>query len=110
MVCQRMQGHMPPARRASRFVHRRGDMMSLEQYDRKQMAVVVAIAGARKVLRGSAFYLREPPLGNCLKIVISDDDGLEILLKEDEWTGQIVKDEKYGCDYCVSLDQNWCAN
>jgi|RhiMetdeSRZDD1v2_1073273.scaffolds.fasta_scaffold457029_1 hypothetical protein len=110
MVSQRMQGHMPPARRAMRFVQRRGDVMSFEQYDQKQMAVVVAVGGVRKVLRGSASYLREPALGNCLRIVIADEEGLEILLKEDEWSGKIVKDEKYGCDFCVSLDPTWCAN
>jgi hypothetical protein len=101
---------MPPARRAKRFVQRRGDVMSLEQYDQKQMAVVVAVQGVQRVLRGSAFYLREPPLGNCLRIVIADEGGLEILLKEDEWSGKIVKDEKYGCDFCICLDETWCAN
>jgi hypothetical protein len=110
MVCQRMPGHMPPARREMRFVQRRGDMMNLEKYDKKQMAVVVAVGGVRKVLRGSAFYVSEPAVGNCLRIVIADEDGLEILLKEDEWSGTIVKDEKYGCDFCVSLDPTWCAN
>lgn len=110
MVCQRMRGHMPPARRDARFVRRRGVMMSLEQFDQKQMAVVVAVDGVRKVLRGSALYLRDPRLGNCLRIVIADEEGLEILLKEDEWSGKIVKDEQYGCDFCVSLDPTWCVN
>lgn len=111
MVSQRMRGHMPPARRAMRFVQRRGDVMSLAQFDRKQMAVVVSVLGARRVLRGSATYVQDSTLGNCLRIDVPEDaDGLEILLKEDEFAGKIVQDQKYGCDYCVCLDQECCTN
>ena len=114
MVSQRMPGHMPPAKRSLlRFVQRRGVVMSLEQFDQKRLAVVVPVPGASTVLRGTALYVNDPAVGNCLRIPIVDEasTGLEILLKEEDWAGKIVKDEKYGCDFVVVLDQQqWCAN
>jgi hypothetical protein len=79
-------------------------MMSLEQYNLKRLAVVFPVGGGGKVLRGTAVYECDPTVGNCLKIPITDETGLEILLKEDEWLGKIFKDETYGCDFVAKLD------
>ena len=84
--------------------------MSLAQYDRKRMAVVMPIRGERKVLRGSALYLRDEKLGNCLRIDSQEEPRMELFLKEDQWVGKIVKDETYGCDFCVCLDHDRRAN
>jgi hypothetical protein len=85
-------------------------MLNLAQYDQKRMAVVVLVGTSKMVLRGGALYVRDATLGNCLRIDSQEEAGVEFLLQEDQFTGQIVKDDRYGCDFCVWFGENCCAN
>ncbi|HUE73920.1 MAG TPA: hypothetical protein VMP01_23775 [Pirellulaceae bacterium] len=86
--------------------------MTLQECDQKAVAVVVAIQGEPRVLRGSAAYFVDSALGNCRCIKIDDPKsaGAEHLLREGEWSGRMTPDATYGCDAIVYLDQNHCPS
>jgi hypothetical protein len=90
----------------------RDGSMSLKECDQKIVAVVMTIQGVQRVLRGTAAYLADSTLGNCLRITIDDQNsgGGELLLREGEWGGKITPDRTYGCDAVVYLDQNPCPS
>jgi hypothetical protein len=84
---------------------RQGMAFVLEQLDQKQVAVELTIAGEVRILRGAADYIRDPHLGECLRIVTGEKDGRsELLLKQSEWAGSIAVDDRHGCDYRIRLD------
>ena len=99
-------------RRVKRAAAGRGGSMTLKECDQKIVAVVVAIQGVPRVLRGTAAYFVDSTLGNCLRINIDDSEsaGAELLLRESEWRGKITPDTTYGCDAVVYLDQNRCPS
>ncbi len=81
-------------------------MISLEQLNQRRVAVEIAIAGDVRVLHGAADYIRDPHLGECLRIVTGDADGnAELLLRTSEWNGTISVDDRHGCDYRIQLNQ-----
>jgi hypothetical protein len=99
-------------RRMQRFSAGRCRSMKLKECDQKSVAVVVAIQGVQQILRGKASYFSDPTLGNCLRIAIVDPEsvGVELLLRESEWSGTIAPDTEHGCDAVVYLDQNRCPS
>lgn len=99
-----------PTRRRRRDIFGGGVMLNLAQYDQKRMAVVVPMGTSKMVLRGDALYVHDATLGNCLRIDSQQEAGVEFLLQEDQFAGRIVKDDRYGCDYCVSFGENLCKN
>ncbi len=109
---RRRVGYVLQPRRAKRPAVGRGRSMTLKECDSKVVAVVVAIGGVQRVLRGSASYFNDSTLGNCLRIKLDDADsaGVELLLRESEWSGQIKPDNAYGCDVVVYLDQHRCPS
>ena len=86
--------------------------MTLRECDQKVVAVIVTIQGDERVLRGTASYIADPTLGSCLEINLDDPDsiGVDLVLRESEWTGKIASDETYGCDAVVHLDRNRCPS
>lgn len=109
---QRSVEAMLKLRRVKRVAVGGNGSMTLKECDQKAVAVVVAIQGEPRVLRGSAAYFVDSALGNCLCIKIDDPEsaGVEILLRESEWCGKITPDTTYGCDAVVYLDQNHCPS
>ena len=51
---------------------------------------------------GTAAFMCDETLGNVLKITLDGGQGSkqEIMISETEWTGLIVADHEYGCDFC----------
>lgn len=79
--------------------------ISLEQLDRKTVAVELTIAGEVRVLRGVGNYVHDELLGDCLRIAPDDPESqVEIFLRQSEWAGPIVLDDQHGCDYRIRLD------
>ncbi|HUE70716.1 MAG TPA: hypothetical protein VMP01_07480 [Pirellulaceae bacterium] len=109
---QRSVEAMLQLRRVKRAAVGRDGSMTLKECDQKAVAVVAAIQGEPRVLRGSAAYFVDSALGNCLCIKIDDPEsaGVELLLCESEWRGRITPDATYGCDAIVYLDQNHCLS
>jgi hypothetical protein len=81
--------------------------VNLSQCDGKRVAVVLALQGKAKVLRGLASYSHHEILGNALRIAIqTQPDAMaipEILLAEDSWRGEISAGALYDCDLCIRL-------
>ncbi|HUE73452.1 MAG TPA: hypothetical protein VMP01_21415 [Pirellulaceae bacterium] len=78
--------------------------ISLEQLDRKTVAVELTIAGEVRILRGVGNYVHDEVLGDSLRIALDDPDSqTEILLRKSEWAGPIVLDDQHGCDYRIRL-------
>ncbi len=86
--------------------------MTLKECDQKVVAIVMAVQGVERVLKGNAVYLTDPILGNCLRVTIDDPEatGVELLLRESEWKGTITPDTTYGCHAIIYLDQNRCPS
>jgi hypothetical protein len=81
--------------------------VNLSQCDGKKVAVVLAVQGKAKVLRGMASYSQHEILGNALRIAIQDQPEAaaipEILLAEANWQGEISAGTPYDCDLCIRL-------
>jgi hypothetical protein len=71
------------------------------------IAVEVSQNGRKQTLRGTAIYDRDPDLGSVLKIKVRENWGdFEIILREDEFEGEIMGGGTSGCKYqiCLSSD------
>jgi hypothetical protein len=81
--------------------------MTLRECDGQDVAVVVALQGESRTLRGTATYLADLTLGSCLSVQIDEPNssGIDLLLREDEWTGRITPGESQGCFAIIYLDQ-----
>ena len=76
-------------------------------YDGKRVAVVLAIQGENRVVRGRAEWLWDATLGRVLRIFIDgpENSGMpEILLAPDALEGAVELDSEYGCDICIRLE------
>ena len=80
--------------------------IALEHLDEKKVAVELTVGGTVRTLRGIAQYVRDPDLGECLRVPTGDEEGhIELLLRKDEWSGTIEVDTSHGCDYRIRLNQ-----
>jgi hypothetical protein len=83
-----------------------GRAKSLRELDRKQIAVVIGRDRIQSVLRGIAHHLQisqEHLLQ--IRIRLDQHPGTPVFeIKESEWSGDIVRDDQYGCDYQLRLD------
>ena len=84
------------------------DPSKLPLLDGKRVAVVVNLAGGIRVFRGVGVYDRDHVLGNVLWVELDQppqaDGDPVIVFHETLWTGEVVRDEEYGCDYVLSID------
>jgi hypothetical protein len=82
----------------------------LKQFDQKRMVVELTMQGEKRLLPGVATYSVDPTIGKCLRIALDDPASgpLEILLSEQNWSGEIVPDTTHGAEYLVRLTQVNC--
>jgi hypothetical protein len=77
---------------------------ALRELDQHSVAVELNVQGQARLVKGTAHYEAQGPLGAALRIEIVDPTGnFELLLREDRWNGQIVSGQPFGCDYAVLL-------
>ena len=73
----------------------------------KRLAVIVESKTGTEVFRGRASY-RKFEFGNCLRVELVSDfsdrtSGFAFCICEKDWSGEIVADAEYGCDYQICL-------
>jgi hypothetical protein len=79
----------------------------LRELDSHSVAVEVVFPDRRCVLKGRGHFELRGEFGPCLRVNIADPTGdFEILLKQNQWSGQILTGEKFSCDFAVQLDAN----
>ena len=79
----------------------------LRDFHGKRLAVIVESRAGTKVFRGRASY-RIFEFGNYLRIEVVNNfsdrtGGFAFCICEKDWTGEIVADAEYGCDYQICL-------
>jgi hypothetical protein len=77
--------------------------------DQATIAVEMSQNGVKKTLRGTGSYERDPDLGSVLTITVSEKWGdFAVVLREDEFEGEITSGSTAGCDYAICLSAT-CA-
>jgi hypothetical protein len=77
--------------------------------DQATIAVELSQNGVKKTLRGTGAYDRDPDLGNVLRIKVHEPWGdFAVVLREDEFDGEITNGSTVGCDYAIWLSST-CA-
>ena len=78
--------------------------MNLAEFADRKIAIEADIDGRSTVLCGIAAYERLPGIAAVLRIRVADPLGdFDIVLHEDQWSGPILADHQWGCDYRISL-------
>lgn len=77
---------------------------TLQQLDHRTVAIELTVNQTTRILKGTGQYEPDSELGPVLKIALDDEGGLELMLKEREWTGSVASGERFGCDYALRLD------
>lgn len=77
----------------------------LSRFDGYRIAVMLLHGSRHRVVTGTARFKREKSLGNVLRIRVEDDEfgDPEVVICEDDWTGQFAVDRLFGCDYFILL-------
>lgn len=79
-------------------------LQRLSQLHRRTIAVDFAHGDLKRTLRGSALYSQDPDLGSVLTINVNDDLGdFDVVLREEEFDGEILPGTNSGCDFRISL-------
>jgi len=84
-------------------------MVPLLELDQKRVAVSVRIAGKLVLLKGVGVYTTDPEFGNVLRIQFPEQPGVDIVIREQAWKGDIIPLENIDCDYIVPLSQTALA-
>jgi len=82
--------------------------MTLQNCHCKTVALIIEVQGKARKLQGNATYLHDRALGNCLSIDIDDphSQGVNVVLREDEWQGQIRPSDAEGCFALIELKKS----
>ena len=77
----------------------------LSRFDGYRIAVMLLHGSRHRVITGTARFKQEKSLGNVLRIRVEDDEfgDPEVVISEDDWTGQFAVDRLFGCDYFILL-------
>jgi hypothetical protein len=73
------------------------------------VAVQVPVAGEDQFLKGRAAYGSDPELGMILRISVVDSPGLEIVIAESLFNGQIMLGDLHACDYLLRVGASSAA-
>ena len=82
--------------------------MNLEFLDQKRLAVVLRDSGKDRLLCGTGDYRRHDAER---ELALDVDPGTDvdffettIVIREDEWEGEILEDTQYGCNYRIEVE------
>jgi hypothetical protein len=77
---------------------------SLEEIDQRTVAVQIGTGKQKRVFCGLARFTADSEFGGLLRIKCVDVVGaFEFLIREEEWSGTVEPDAKFGCDYLIRL-------
>jgi hypothetical protein len=77
---------------------------SLSQAHGRTIAIGLTSGGGQRILRGRGFYEADPDLGQVLRIrFVGSEDG-EVLISEENFSGELLPGETVGCDYLIRLN------
>jgi hypothetical protein len=76
---------------------------SFSQYDNRRFVVLLPDHVASGPLLGTAHFEHDAELGDVLRIALDGSQlgNPHIVLTEDGFSGLILPDDRYGCDFCV---------
>jgi len=86
--------------------------MQLELLDQKRVAVILRRADRDRVLFGAGVY-RKPPFGTgelLVRLEEGEEDEVQgalaatLIIREDEWAGEVFEDRRPGCSYRIEVD------
>jgi hypothetical protein len=79
--------------------------LELQHMDQRTVALHLPIGPKTQLLKGRGRFVRDPKLGDLLRIACHDDAGsFDLLIKQSEWNGAVRSGESFGCDYFIRLD------
>ena len=84
-------------------------MVRLLELDKRRIGVSVRLAGKLVLLKGTAAYESDPQLGNLLRIRLHAEPGVDIVIREQAWNGDIIPLENIDCDFIMPLSQGALA-
>ena len=76
------------------------------QFDAKRIAIVLHGKDASPVFRGTAFFQRDPSLGNILRVKLDNQEesgNADFVISEAQWRDRIIPDVEHGCDFCFIM-------
>jgi len=80
------------------------DVVELRHAHKRSVAIEIPLGDDYRVFRGRGEFASDRLLGGVLQIVCEDSHGsFELLIREQEWTGNIRPDNSYGCDFAIRL-------
>ena len=71
--------------------------------DGRKVAVKIRVGQDTVIFRGLASLQNDDALGKVLNVAALDDEqgAHAVLLSASNWSGRIIPDFHYGCDYCL---------
>ncbi len=83
--------------------------MTLERYSGKRFAVLFAVGGHHRLMKGMASYGEDPILGPTLAIELDASAkcrsrGAVLHVQEGRFKGNILAGQLFGCDCCIEVD------
>lgn len=84
---------------------------ALHQLHQRTIAVELTVDQTARVVKGLGLYEPNHELGPLLRILVDEPAGqFELLVKERDWTGQVLPGEARGCDYAIKLEaSSYCS-
>lgn len=87
-----------------------GDVMNLNRYNGKRIALVMDVQGREVVLRGTISLRIDTKQGHMLQVTIAEDDDAAVgcpvfLVSENRWKHQISSGIIHECEYLLDLSQ-----
>jgi hypothetical protein len=80
------------------------DRLTLRSLDQRKIAVQLVINGSERLVKGVGSFGLDAKLGGVLRIECTDANGsFDLLIRENDWNGQIKPGTPFGCDYFVYL-------
>ena len=82
-----------------------GASSDLSQYDKRRFVLFLGDLPTDEPLRGTAHFERHSQLGNILRITPdgSHPGNPNVIISESDWSGLILQDNGYDCDFCLLL-------
>ena len=80
-------------------------MQDLRLLDQRMIALEISIASRTRVVKGVGKYEAAGEFGPALRVAVKEPTGnFEIVLREQDWSGQVTTGEQFSCDFALRLD------
>jgi len=76
----------------------------LRKLDKRTIAIVLAVRDQKSILKGVGYFDEQGKKGPALRVETAHPLGkFAILLRADEWDGEIESGQPFGCEYLLQL-------